>query len=455
MSDIVTSTPVLFVDDEPHLRAANAQTLQLAGFEAHPRASAAEALSGLTEDFPGVVVTDLRMPGMDGMALFRRLREIDPDLPVILVTGHGDIEMAVAALREGAYDFIAKPFAGERLVESVRRAAEKRRLVLDNRRLRAEARMPEGDVTMIGETPAIQRLRRTLRQIADTRVDVLIEGETGSGKEVVASLLHRWSERRERPFVALNCGALPETVIESELFGHEAGAFTGAQKRRVGRIEHSSGGTLFLDEIESMPPALQVRFLRVLETRAVEPLGTNETRRLDLRVVAAAKVDLGNPQERGDFREDLFYRLNVVTLRIPPLRERRDDIPLLFRHFLARAVQRFGGALPEIGPNIRAHLLAHHWPGNVRELSHYAERVALGLEGEEEEDSALPLPAGGTLAERLEAFEAEAIREALGQHKGDVRGTIEALGLPRKTFYDKLQRHGIDRRAFLGRGENE
>ncbi|MFD2236933.1 sigma-54-dependent transcriptional regulator [Aureimonas populi] len=448
MSETNEPMPVLFVDDEAHLRAANAQTLELAGFEARPLPSAEAALDAVSPDFPGVVVTDLRMPGMDGMALFRRLKALDPDLPVILITGHGDIEMAVAALKEGAYDFIAKPFAGERLVESVRRAAEKRRLVLENRHLRAEAGMADGDVSMIGETPVMHRLRRTLRQIADTRVDVLVEGETGSGKEVVASLLHRWSARRAHPFVALNCGALPETVIESELFGHEAGAFTGAQKRRVGRIEHSSGGTLFLDEIESMPPAVQVKFLRVLETRAIEPLGTNETRRLDLRVVAAAKVDLGDPAARGDFREDLYYRLNVVTLRIPPLRERREDVPLLFRHFLARAVRRFGAPMPEVTREVREHLARHDWPGNVRELSHYAERLALGLDDAPLADAAPPAPAGASLSERLEAFEAQAIREALSAHRGDVRRTIEALGLPRKTFYDKLQRHGIDRRSF-------
>ncbi|MBB3950286.1 sigma-54-dependent transcriptional regulator [Aureimonas jatrophae] len=446
MSDAM-ETRVLFVDDEAHLRAATLQTLALAGLVAMGAASAAEALERVAESEPTVVVTDIRMPGTDGMALFRRLHALDPDLPVILVTGHGDVELAVGALKEGAYDFIAKPFAADRLVESVRRAAEKRGLVLENRRLREAAAAVDEDLPLIGETPVIQRLRRTLRQIADTQVDVLVEGETGSGKEVVASLLHAWSRRGSHPFVALNCGALPESVIESELFGYEAGAFTGAAKRRVGRIEHASGGTLFLDEIESMPPALQVRLLRVLETRSVEPLGTNERRELDLRVVAAAKVDLGDPAQRGAFREDLYYRLNVVTLRIPPLRERRADIPLLFHHFLARAARRFARPVPEVGASVRRTLAEHDWPGNVRELSHYAERVALGLD--EEAESAEPaLDVGGSLAERVERFEGEAIRETLRRHRGEVRASLEALGLPRKTFYDKLQRHGIDRRSF-------
>jgi two-component system C4-dicarboxylate transport response regulator DctD len=293
----------------------------------------------------------------------------------------------------------------------------------------------------------MQRLRRTLRHIADADVDVLVVGETGSGKEVVSSALHRWSRRASRPLVALNCGALPETVIESELFGHEAGAFTGAQKKRVGRIEHASGGTLFLDEIESMPPSLQVKLLRVLETREVAPLGTNEVRSLDLRVVAASKIDLGEAAARGEFREDLFYRLNVVTVRIPPLRERRGDIPLLFAHFLGRAAARFRRPAPPMTAVVERHLLSHDWPGNVRELSHYAERFALGLEAAD--DPAPPENGAGTLPERVERFEAMLIRQALENNGGDVRATLAALGIPRKTFYDKLARHGIDRAQFV------
>ncbi|RKK05698.1 response regulator [Pseudoroseomonas wenyumeiae] len=441
-------TRVAFVDDDAALRDANAQTLELAGLDPLPLASAAEALARVDADFEGVVVSDVRMAGMDGLALFRRLRELDADLPVILITGHGDIPMAVSAMREGVYDFIPKPYAPEALVASVHRALEKRRLVLENRRLRAAATAgAEDDGLLLGETPAMQRLRRTLRHIADADVDVLVVGETGSGKEVVSSALHRWSRRASHPLVALNCGALPETVIESELFGHEAGAFTGAQKKRVGRIEHASGGTLFLDEIESMPPSLQVKLLRVLETREVAPLGTNEVRPLDLRVVAASKIDLGEAAARGAFREDLFYRLNVVTVRIPPLRERRGDIPLLFAHFLQRAATRFRRPAPQMTAAVERHLLSHDWPGNVRELSHFAERFALGLEAVE--DAAPPENGAGTLPERMERFEAMLIREALENNGGDVRATLAALGIPRKTFYDKLARHGIDRAQFV------
>jgi two-component system C4-dicarboxylate transport response regulator DctD len=446
------SSPVFLIDDDNDLLRATKQTLELAGFGVSAFSAASEALHALKADFAGVVVSDIRMPQMDGQQLFARIKALDADLPVILVTGHGDIPMAVQAIQDGAYDFIAKPFATDRLAQSVRRAAEKRRLVLENRALRQAAEQAQGDLPLIGQTPAIERLRHTLRQIADTDVDVLVTGETGSGKEVVASLLHRWSRRAKGNFVALNCGALPETVIESELFGHEPGAFTGAQKKRVGRIEHSSAGTLFLDEIESMPPAIQVQMLRVLEMREVTPLGTNEVRPVDLRVVAAAKVDLGDPRQRGDFREDLYYRLNVVTLSIPPLRERRDDIPLLFGHFADRAANRFNREVPALSTTVRRHLQQHDWPGNVRELSHFAERFVLGLESatmaKSDEapaaDEGLPLPA------RVERYEAELIRETLSQHNGDVRRTIEALGIPRKTFYDKLQRHGIVRGDFAG-----
>lgn len=445
---------VFLVDDDSNLRNAMRQTLELAGMTVTAFARADLALAELSADFEGVVVTDVRMPGMDGLQFFERLRHVDADLPVILITGHGDVPMAVEALHKGAYDFIAKPFPAERMVESVRRALEKRRLVMENRALKQAAEQAEGDLPLIGQTPAMERLRNTLRHIADTDVDVLVAGETGSGKEVVATALHRWSKRRSQGnFVALNCGALPETVIESELFGHEAGAFTGAQKKRIGRIEHSAGGTLFLDEIESMPLAVQVKMLRVLEMRQVSPLGSNDERQIDLRVVAAAKVDLGDPAQRGEFRDDLYYRLNVVTLSIPPLRERRSDVPLLFSHFLKRAAARFGVALPQISASVSRHLSDHDWPGNVRELGHFAERVVLGVDNSGGPAEIPPVSDGvGTLSERLEKEEADIIRATLDRLDGDVAGTIASLGIARKTFYDKLQRHGISRSDYAKRG---
>ncbi|MHB2170018.1 sigma-54-dependent transcriptional regulator [Alsobacter sp. R-9] len=442
---------IAFVDDEEEIRRANAQSLELAGFEVLPFPSAQEALKVVGRDFPGIVVTDVRMPVIGGLELFRTLQKADPDLPVILITGHGDIAMAVEAMREGAYDFLAKPYPADRLVASVARALEKRRLVLDNRRLaRALAQAREDDVVFLGEAPAVASLRQTIRGIADAAVDVLVLGETGTGKEVVATALHRWSTRRDRPFVALNCGALPESVIESELFGHEAGAFTGAQKRRVGKIEHASGGTLFLDEIESMSPALQVKLLRVLQERVVEPLGTNEVRPVDIRVVAATKVDLAQASAEGRFRADLYYRLNVVALALPPLRERRDDIPLLFEHFLDRAAVRFGRPRPQLDVAYRSALAARDWPGNVRELAHAAERAVLGLEpglrnGDQGADAG---SSDDSLAARVDAFEAGLLREALLRHRGDVRAVGEDLGVARKTLYDKFARHGLEPASF-------
>ncbi|TPP11893.1 sigma-54-dependent transcriptional regulator [Rhizobium glycinendophyticum] len=438
---------IILVDDDTDLRRATRQTLELAGYAVRDFAGAQQALAELAGESEAVVISDIRMVGMDGLELFARIHALDPDLPVLLITGHGDVDMAVKALQDGAYDFIPKPFPADRLVQSVARAAEKRRLVLENRLLREAASATPEDLPLIGQTPAMEHLRQTLRQIADTDVDVLIAGETGSGKEVVATLLHRWSRRTKGNFVALNCGALPDTVIESELFGHEPGAFTGAQKKRIGRIEHSSGGTLFLDEIESMPLSTQVKMLRVLEMREVSPLGTNEIRPVDLRVVAAAKVDLGDSEARGTFREDLYYRLNVVTISIPPLRERRADIPLLFAHFAARAAQRFRRDLPQMTAGVSRHLDTHAFPGNVRELAHFAERVVLGLTQTPPQNMPAS-PPGLSLPERMEEHEATLIRETLRQTRGDVRETIEALGIPRKTFYDKLQRHGINRADY-------
>ncbi|MGV1824601.1 sigma-54-dependent transcriptional regulator [Agrobacterium vitis] len=447
-----TTNNVILIDNDRDLLAATGQTLELAGFSVQAFSAPLEALRLISSDFRGVIVSDIRMPDIDGLELFSRVKRLDSDLPVILVTGHGDIAMAVQAIKDGAYDFITKPFATDRLQQSVHRAAEMRRLVLENRKLRQVADAAQDGLPLIGQTPAMERLRRTLRQIADTDVDVLVTGETGSGKEVVASLLHSWSRRAKGNFVALNCGTLPESMIESELFGHEAGAFTGAQKKRIGRIEHASGGTLFLDEIESMPAATQVQMLRVLEMREVSPLGINEVRPVDLRVVAAAKVDLGDPAQRGEFREDLYYRLNVVTLTIPPLRERRDDVPLLFAHFIERAASRFRREPPPVSAGVERYLRDHDWPGNVRELTHFAERFVLGLEDIDAGGGiavAADLP-GLSLPERLDRYEADIMRETLSHYEGDVRKTIEALKIPRKTFYDKLQRHGIVRKAFAG-----
>lgn len=437
-------TAVALVEDDEDFRNALNERLSLEGFQVQAFRTADLALKAITADFPGVVVTDLRMPGMDGRQLLTRLQALDPALPVILITGHGDIAEAVAAMRDGAYDFVAKPFAFDRLHDSLKRAMEKRALVLDNRRLAALSSEAGVELPLLGESRAIRSLRATITQIADARMDVLIEGDTGVGKEAVARALHNGGRRRPHPFVAVNCGALPDGMVESELFGHELGAFAGALRRRVGYVERAHNGSLFLDEVESMPLTVQVKMLRVLEEREVHPIGANEPRVLDLRVLASAKSDPARAVEEGRLREDLFYRLNVVRLRVPPLKERREDIPLLFAHLLARAPTAPGAHTPPVTDAVRSRLLEADWPGNIRELAHFAQRFALGLEQVDAAQVELDL----SLIERVARFEAQVLTDTLSDTAGDMVEVQRRLKIPRKTLYDKLARHGLKASAF-------
>ncbi len=436
---------VFLVEDDPAVRKGCAQALSLADLPVRAFADAESLLQALSQERPALVVSDVRLPGRDGLSLLRELRQFDRELPVLLITGHGDVAMAVEAMREGAHDFIEKPFPSERLIAAVRSGLEKRRLQQENQRLRTlvgEA----GSQRLVGQSAAIQQIRQLIDSLAPTGVDLLINGETGAGKEVVARAVHEASGRRGA-FVAINCGALPESVFESELFGHEAGAFTGAGKRRIGRIEHASGGTLFLDEIETMPLNLQVKLLRVLQERSVERLGSNSGVAVDLRLVAASKADLKSEADAGRFRADLYYRLNVVSLDLPPLRQRREDIPLLLGHFLAEAAQRYQRPLAVWTPADLARWQQHPWPGNVRELKNVADRWALGLPDGLAAPAALasgPAPlADGSLAEQVDAAEKAILIAALERSHGHVVAAAEALHTPRKTFYDKLARHGI------------
>jgi two-component system, NtrC family, C4-dicarboxylate transport response regulator DctD len=431
---------ILLVDDDEALRVAVAQGLALRGFDVATFDNAPAALKAVSRDFDGVVVSDVRMPGMDGLALFERVQAIDPDIPMLLITGHGDVAMAVAALQDGVYDFVSKPFPMERLTMALSRALEKRSLVLDNRRLEAVAQ-GAGGALILGDTPVMQRLRATIAQLAETEVDVLIQGETGVGKGLVAQALHRGGSRRNRPMVTINCAALPEAVFETELFGAASGAAN--LRPSIGRIERADRGVLFLDEIEGLSPAMQAKLLNVVEEREIWPVGAAEPRHLDLRIVAASKVDLAEAVRDGAFRADLYYRLNVVTLVMPPLRERREDVPSLFGHFLADATARLRRPMPRLTAAIRDHLLGHDWPGNVRELVHYAERVALGLPSAATVEDAARGAAEG-LAERTGRYEAMVIRETLAACGGDARTAMALLQTPRKTFYDKLRRHGIE-----------
>lgn len=436
---------VALIDDDGDFREALHERLALEAYEVQAFGSAEAALKRIGPDFPGVVVTDLRMPGIDGRALLSRLQAIDEGLPVVMITGHGDIAEAVDALAQGAYDFVAKPFAFERLATSLNRALEKRGLVLDNRALAAALPPPEAALALLGESPSIVRLRGVIDQIADAGMDVLIEGETGVGKEVVARALHNSGRRRVHPFVAVNCGALPEGLIETELFGHEPGAFPGALRRRIGLVEQSHRGTLFLDEIESMPEQAQIKLLRVVEQREIQPLGAERPRPLDLRILASSKTDLEDAVARGAFRDDLFYRLNVLKLVVPPLRERREDVSLLFSHFLSRTAAARQLTPPAMTPRVRRVLMDHDWPGNVRELAHFAERVCLGLEAAANDATVAD---DGSLADRMDRFERELIEDSLRRYHGDVGVITRALRIPRKTLYDKFRRHGLRPAAF-------
>ncbi|MBK5376418.1 sigma-54-dependent Fis family transcriptional regulator [Pseudomonas sp. TH43] len=436
---------VMVVDDESSIRNAVEQWLSLSGFEVQLFSRAEECLAALPAHYAGVILSDVRMPGIGGLALLAEVHKRDADLPVILLTGHGDVPMAVEAMRDGAYDFLEKPFSPQTLLGSLRRALDKRRLVLENRALHEQAdNRAKLDTTLLGVSRGLQTLRRQVLDLAGLPVNVLIRGETGSGKELVARCLHDFGPRADKPFVALNCAAIPEQLFEAELFGHESGAFTGASGKRIGKLEYADGGTLFLDEIESMPLAQQVKLLRVLQEQKLERLGSNQSIRVDLRIVAATKPDLLDEARAGRFREDLAYRLNVAELRLPPLRERREDIPLLFENFAQSAAQRLGRTFPPLTGAQLSHLLSHDWPGNVRELANVAERQVLGLD-----EPSPGIDPGQSLAAQQEAFEAQCLRAALTRHKGDVKAVLEELQLPRRTFNEKMQRHGLSREMFV------
>lgn len=440
---------VIVVDDEASIRTAVQQWLSLAGFEVQLFERAEACLAQLPEHFPGVILSDVRMPGMGGLQLLEQLQGRDADLPVILLTGHGDVPMAVEAMRNGAYDFLEKPFSPDSLLGSLRRALEKRQLVLENRRLHEQADLKVRlESTLLGMSPGLQQLRRQVLDLAGLPVNVLIRGETGSGKERVARCLHDFGPRADKPFVALNCAAIPEQLFEAELFGHESGAFTGAQGKRIGKLEYANGGTLFLDEIESMPLAQQAKLLRVIQEHKLERLGANQSISVDLRIIAATKPDLLLEARAGRFREDLAYRLNVAELRLAPLRERREDIPLLFAHFARAAAERLGRSAADPSGAQLGRLLSHDWPGNVRELANAAERHALGLD---DAQSAAVAHTGQSLAAQQEAFEAQCLRAALSRHQGDIKAVLEELQLPRRTLNEKMQRHALVREDFLER----
>lgn len=449
---------IFLVDDDAEMRAATGQWLELSGYNVTVFSDALSALNALEAGFPGVVVSDVRMPKMDGIELLTRLNRLDPDIPVILVSAHGDVQMAVDAMRLGAYDFIEKPFDPERLLEIVQRSMEKRRLVIENRDLRRQLAGPETiEHKLIGNSEAICRLRDDILDVADTDAPVLITGETGTGKEVVARCLHAFGGRSKGKYVAVNCGAVPENMFESELFGHERGAFTGADRRRIGRFEYARGGVLFLDEIGVMPLPMQIKVLRVLQEREVVRIGSNESQSIDVRLISATNKDLRQGREDGSFREDLYYRINVVELHVPPLRERGGDILLLFDYFAGLAAAHYKRPEASLQGTDISLLLSHDWPGNVRELKNLAERFVL---------SSLPLERRlGSMIQQGQAqrettgkpslqammrqHERLLLEQTLAACRGDVQAMMAALDLPRRTLNEKLQKHGLDRKNYL------
>lgn len=445
METRMSALEAVLIEDEHAVRKATAQTLELGGFTVHACSSAEQAQPWLHSEFPGVIVTDVRLPGQSGLEVLAQVVALDPDLPVILVTGHGDVSMAVEAMRAGAYDFIEKPFAAERLMETVKRAQEKRSLIFENRRLKAAWAAHPDMPALIGQSAATERVRAMIRSVGPTAVDILIHGQTGTGKEVVARQLHVASGRKG-PFVAINCGALPESVFESEIFGHEAGAFTSAQKRRIGKLEYAKGGTVFLDEIESMPLALQVKVLRVLQERRLERLGGNEAIEIDCRIIAASKADLLQMSAQGKFREDLYYRIGVVGIDLPRLAERREDIPLLLAYFVQGAAIRYQRPVPQWSPAQMAQWQMRDWPGNVRELRNFADRLVLGVAEELTGAARLQTTAAtntASLPHQVDAYERMLIAEALTASDGNVAMTADRLGIPKKTLYDKLKKYQL------------
>jgi two-component system response regulator HydG len=438
---------ILLVDDEEALCNAASKILAKEGYRVVFVHTAQEGLATFETENPDLLITDLMLPDSDGIAVLKRAKEIRPTVEVIVITGHGTVEKAVEAMRLGAYDFIEKPLDKTQLLKAVSKAVERQRLAIENRQLREELKAARGEEPLIGNTPAMIEIKKLIRQIAPTDVSALIQGESGTGKEVIADMLHGLSTRRDKPIVKISCAAIPETLLESELFGYERGAFTGAAGSKPGKFELADGGTLFLDEIAEMSPALQAKLLRVLQDGRFQRLGSTKEIQVDVRIISATHVELPQAIAEKKFREDLYYRLNVVHVDIPPLRERRDDIPLLADHLLKKYAARMQKNVTGIASVAMEQLLAHSWPGNVRELENTMQR-ALAIAGGEVIESfqlfhvgvsiagkstgpSVTVPIGATLAEAEEVL----IRETLKLVAGDKEKAAKMLGVSSRTLY--------------------
>jgi two-component system NtrC family response regulator len=453
----VTRNPrVLLVDDDESFRRVHEYQLAQAGYEVTSAADGEAALTRFRDERPDVVISDVKMPGLDGLALLARITAMAPDTPVVMITAQGTVETAVEAMKRGAFDFLTKPFPGEKLRLTLERARELARLRRENRELRREVEGRRGVGGLIGSSPAMQRLFEAMELVAPAPSTVLIQGETGTGKELVARALHHDSPRKDAAFVTVNCGAIPESLIESELFGHRKGAFTGAGSDRMGKFEAADGGTLLLDEVGEIPLALQSKILRVLQSGEVDRLGSDRPIGVDVRILAATNRDLESMVQSGDFREDLYYRLAVVPLGVPPLRERREDIPLLAEHFLRRMRERTGRSGLCLPAEALSMFERYAWPGNVRELENTIERMVVLSRDDELSIDTMPekvrgfvddarttgfkLPPGGV---RLDELERDLLVQALRRHDGNRTKAAKELGLTRNTLLYRMQKHGL------------
>jgi two-component system NtrC family response regulator len=450
---------LLVVDDERNYLLVLRELLVEEGYEVLTAQSVQGALEILAETDPDLVLTDMKMPGLSGLELLERVKQNDPQMPVIMMTAFGTVEKAVEAMRKGAYDYITKPFDNEILKKTVATALTLWRVIKENRFLSEELQAKFGPSDLIGKSRAIQQVRELIQKVAATKATVLVTGESGTGKELVARALHAQSPRRDKPMISVNCSALAETLLESELFGHERGSFTGATSQRKGRFEIADGGTLFLDEVGEMAPAVQVTLLRVLQNREFERVGGNKTIKVDVRVIAASNRDLKEEVARGTFREDLYYRLNVVHLEVPPLRDRREDLPLLIRYFLEKFAKELNKETPALSPEAMTALRDYPWPGNIRELENMLERAVILSSGSSIQVEDLPIqpkpvpgaewspdqviPPGLKLNEVLEMVEKRMIVDALAKTGHVQSHAADLLGIEKNLFKYKMRKFGL------------
>ncbi|HEX7176133.1 MAG TPA: sigma-54 dependent transcriptional regulator [Pyrinomonadaceae bacterium] len=444
---------ILVAEDEDLMRAIITRLLEAEGYRVSAVASAEAALEAFAAEDVAVTLTDIRMAGMDGLALLDRIKDVDPEALVVVMTAYSSVDSAVAALRKGAYDYVTKPFVNEDLLQSVKNALRQRELFRENRALRRELDRRYSFSEIIGTSESLQRVFRLVEKVAGTNTNILINGESGTGKELVARAIHHNSARADRPFVAINCGALPEMLLESELFGHTKGAFTGAVAARPGLFRSAEGGTIFLDEIGEVSPTMQVRLLRAVQEHEVTPVGASAAVRFDARIICATNRDLEKEVSEGRFREDLFYRLNVIEVHLPPLRERREDIPLLVRHFIKRTAREQGQSEKAVEPEAMTAFINYNWPGNVRELQNAVER-AFTLSADSIDPDSLPPrvrdAAAGQLPLRdpdglrptLEEVERRHILDTLASVNQDKTRAANILGIDLSTLYRKLKRYG-------------